>query len=201
MKADEIMESEDFRRCAGFHGHICPGLAIGYRSGKAALEWLKEKRAPDEEMVAIVETDACGTDAIQVLTGCTLGKGNLLFRDRGKHVYTVVSRKTGEGVRIALRQGALTLSDRHRELVQKLRADGATPQEKDEFHALHVEKTREILEKPLEELFDIRATDAPVPEKAMIEPPKPCARCNEPTMRSKMEKINGQYVCRECAAL
>jgi formylmethanofuran dehydrogenase subunit E len=29
MKADEKPFSEAFRRCADFHGHICPGLANG----------------------------------------------------------------------------------------------------------------------------------------------------------------------------
>jgi len=37
---------------------------------------LGENRAEDEEIVAVVETDACGADAIQVRTGCTFGKGN-----------------------------------------------------------------------------------------------------------------------------
>jgi formylmethanofuran dehydrogenase subunit E len=199
MNADEIMEHEDFRRCAEFHGHICPGLAIGYRAGKAALAWLEEGRAPDEEIVATVETNACGTDAIQVLTGCTLGKGNLLYKDRGKHVYTVVSRKTGEGVRIALLHGVMKLSDRHLNLIQKIREDQATPEEKREFQALHLNKGRALLETPLEELFSIRKTSAPVPEKAMIEPSMPCDRCQEPTMLSRLEKINGQSLCRDCA--
>jgi formylmethanofuran dehydrogenase subunit E len=199
MQADEMMEGEDFRRCAAFHGHICPGLAIGYRAGKAALSWLQETRSPDEEMVAAVETNACGTDAIQVLTGCTLGKGNLLLRDCGKHAYTIFSRRTGEGVRIVLRQGALSLSDRHLELVQKLRSNQATPQEKGEFQALHVEKARELLEKPLEELFAMRPASVPVPEKAMIEPSMPCDRCREPTMVSRLLTINGQSLCRDCA--
>lgn len=199
MNADEIMEQEDFKRCAEFHGHICPGLAIGYRAGKAALAWLEERRSPDEEMVATVETNACGTDAIQVLTGCTLGKGNLLFKDQGKHVYTIVSRKTGEGVRIALLNGVMNLSDRHLNLIQKIREDQASPEERREFQTLHLNKGRQLLETPLEELFSIRNTSAPVPEKAMIEPSMPCDRCQEPTMLSRLEKINGQSLCRDCA--
>ena len=120
MTAEDILSSEDFKKCADFHGHICPGLAIGYRAAMAALDWLEENRAMDEEMVATVETDACGTDAVQVLTGCTLGKGNLILKYYGKHVYTVVSRNSGEGVRVALKAGVLELSERHQELVRKL---------------------------------------------------------------------------------
>ncbi len=199
MNETHVMEKEDFKRCVDFHGHTCPGLAIGYRAAKAALEWLSENRATDEEMVATVETNACGTDALQVLTGCTLGKGNLLFKDRGKHVYTLVSRRSGDGVRIVLRPHALELSDRHRELVDKIREEKASPEERKEFWALHIQKAQEVLEKPLEALFSIKATHVPVPEKAMIEPSRPCDRCGEPTMLSRLEEINGQYLCRECA--
>ena len=41
-----------------FHGHECPGLAIGYRMALAGLETLKSMRSEDEELVAIVENDA-----------------------------------------------------------------------------------------------------------------------------------------------
>lgn len=31
MKCDEIMQREDFKKTVDFHGHFCPGVAIGYR--------------------------------------------------------------------------------------------------------------------------------------------------------------------------
>jgi formylmethanofuran dehydrogenase subunit E len=73
---------ELIQETTNFHGHWCPGLAIGIR----ASEWvLKEMgKAPDEEIVAVVETDMCGVDAVQYLTGCTFGKGNLIHKDYGK---------------------------------------------------------------------------------------------------------------------
>jgi formylmethanofuran dehydrogenase subunit E len=37
-----------------FHGHSCPGLAMGYRMTKAALDHFSHGRAEDEELVAIV---------------------------------------------------------------------------------------------------------------------------------------------------
>jgi len=193
-----ISSSEDFKKCADFHGHICPGLAIGYRAAKAALDWLKENRAVDEEMVATVETDACGTDAVQVLTGCTLGKGNLIQKDYGKHVYTLVSRKSGEGVRVALKAGVLDLSERRQELVRKLSGGETTPDDRKEFWELHHQKSHEILGKPLKDLFTIKPAHIAVPPKAMIEPSKTCERCGEPTMVSKLTKIDGHYMCRDC---
>jgi len=88
-----------------FHGHECRGLAWGYKAGLFALEKLDFDRSSDEELVAIVENDSCAVDGIQVVTGCTFGKGNLIFRDYGKHVFTFFNRDTGRGIRVSRRKG------------------------------------------------------------------------------------------------
>jgi len=85
-----------------FHGHSCPGLALGYRAAMAALEELSLKHSEDEEIVCIVENDSCAVDAVQVITGCTFGKGNLIFKDYGKQVYTFIDRKAGRAIRISV---------------------------------------------------------------------------------------------------
>jgi formylmethanofuran dehydrogenase subunit E len=198
MIVEEILSNADFQRCVHFHGHICPGLAIGCRAAQAALAGLREVRAEDEELVAIVETDACGADAIQVLTGCTFGKGNFIFRDHGKHAFTLAGRKSGRGVRIALKPGVMELTERHRVLMDKLRQDGATEEERREFQELHLQKSRDLLEKSQEDLFTTRPVNLPLPPKAKIEPSKPCARCGEPTMGSKLARMDGLEICRGC---
>ena len=81
-----------------FHGHFCPGILIGYRAALAGLRHLGVQRVEDEQLVAIVETDACGVDAVQYVTGCTFGKGNLIFRDWGKHVFSFARRADGRMV-------------------------------------------------------------------------------------------------------
>jgi formylmethanofuran dehydrogenase subunit E len=197
MRPGEI-GPENFQKCADFHGHVCPGLAIGYRAAKAGMAWLAEKRAEDEEVVAIVETDACGADAVQVLTGCTFGKGNLLYRDFGKQAFTFLGRKAGRGVRVVLKAGALELSGRHRELLDRIREDSATAAERGEFQKAHEEKSREILGKPFADLFTVKEVSAAIPPKARIEPSKPCQICGEPTMGSKMKTFQGKEICRSC---
>ena len=83
--------------CAQFHGHKCPGLAIGYRAAVLAMEKLGlSEGSQDEELVCISENDACGVDAIQVITGCTAGKGNLIFHMTGKEAYSFYCRKSGK---------------------------------------------------------------------------------------------------------
>ncbi len=198
MKAEEVLSSEDFKKCADFHGHVCPGLSIGYRASKAGLDWLKENRAPDEEIVAIVETDACCADAVQVMTGCTFGKGNFIYKDHGKNVFTFLSRQSGNGVRIALKDGAFSPDDEHLRLIEKNINGTATNEEQEQFRKIHFQRSCDILEKSLESLFTINPTKIQMPKKAKIEPSEVCDRCGEPTMASKLKEVNGQYVCGDC---
>lgn len=188
----------DFKKCVDFHGHICPGLAMGYRAAEAGLSWLNENRAGDEEIVAIAETDACGTDAVQVLTGCTFGKGNFIYKDHGKTAFIFLSRRSGEGVRFALKPDAVDLGERHRELMQKIREDSAEDHERKAFQELHLDKCREILDKPLQDLFNIQEVKVSLPPKAKIEPAKVCDVCKEAAMGSKMAEIGGKLICRGC---
>ncbi|MBF0564768.1 MAG: formylmethanofuran dehydrogenase [Nitrospirae bacterium] len=89
---DSDYKDLDFKKVAAFHGHACPGLALGYRLSLVALRDYLVKRDVDEEAVAIVENDSCAVDAVQFMTGCTFGKGNLIFKDYGKQVYTFIKR-------------------------------------------------------------------------------------------------------------
>ena len=96
MKDEVISSSSDFTKCVEFHGHTCPGLAIGFQAARILMELLNVRKAPDEELLAIVETDACGADAIQVMTGCTFGKGNFIFKNYGKHAFSLMDRRKGK---------------------------------------------------------------------------------------------------------
>jgi formylmethanofuran dehydrogenase subunit E len=198
MNASNILSSTDWQKAADFHGHVCPGLAIGFKAAMAGMAWLREHRAVDEELVAIVETDACGADAVQVLTGCTFGKGNFIFRDHGKNVYSFVSRRSGSGVRVSLRAGAFQPNERHMELIQKIRTETASDEERAEFRRLHEQRSHDILEADPEELFEIESIEIELPPKAKIEPSKICDFCGEPTMASKLLQRNNSQVCRSC---
>lgn len=198
MTASDIMNSEDFKKCEVFHGHVCPGLSIGFQAARTALDRLQESRSEDEEVVAIVETDACSADAVQVLTGCTFGKGNFFYKDYGKMVLTLFSRNTGKGVRVALKPDAFRPDGEHMGLIQKMVAGKMTEEERQLFQKIHYERAQHILETPVEELFNITAVEMDAPPKARIEPSVPCAKCGEPTMPSKMEISGGLEICRGC---
>lgn len=198
MDAQQIMETQEFKRCEEFHGHVCPGVAIGFRAAQAAIKRLEENRAQDEEVVSVVENDACYADAVQVLTGCTFGKGNFIYRDNGKMAMTLFSRKTAKGVRVALKAGAFSPDETHMALMQKVMSGKADPDETDRFHALHFKKCCDILEMPEDNLLIIKNVTVELPAKAKIEPSEPCSQCNEPTMGTKLEERNGRKICRDC---
>jgi len=199
MSAETILSSDQFKKCLDFHGHLCPGLAMGYQAAVAGMQWLAARRSEDEEIVAVVETDACGVDAIQVITGCTFGKGNFIYRDYGKHAFTFFNRDTGKGVRVSRKAAPQEpLDPEHRALLDKIRRDIATPEERAEFDRRHEAASRRILDQPPEVLFTLKEVTVPLPEKARIEPSVTCAHCGEPTMATKLERVEGERLCRGC---
>ncbi len=175
-----------------FHGHLCPGLLIGYRAALAALDLLGVGRAADEGLVCIAETEACGLDAVQVLTGCTMGKGNLILRDWGKQVFTFARRSDGRTppglspggrlVRLALRYDATHAP-----------ADANLPDA--ERRRRKIDQLRTL---PVEELFDVRRVDAPLPELARVFRTVRCAACGEGVMEARARLRDGEVICPEC---
>ena len=193
--------TQDWAKAARFHGHVCPGLAIGYRAAKAALRRLGSGRSRDEELVAIVENDSCAVDAVQALTGCTFGKGNFIFRDYGKQVFTFLRRPTGGGVRVSLRAGAArppTGNARLDALSAKVSQGEATEAERRLQRKL---RTDLILSVPDADLFDIRRVKTRSPETAKIRRSIACARCGEPTMETRLVRVGCKRLCIPCAKM
>ena len=116
--------AKEFQEVVKFHGHACPGLAFGFRVTRLALRELGIDRAADEELVAVVENNSCAVDAIQAMAGCTFGKGNLIFNDYGKQVYTFIRRSTGEAVRLAVNWQPSPESPEIEEAWEKFSGDG-----------------------------------------------------------------------------
>ena len=92
-----------WEKCVEFHGHSCGGLSIGYRAALYAMELLGVEFSDNEQLVCISENDACGVDAIQLLMGCSIGKGNLLFHMTGKQAFSFYNRETGKSFRLVLK--------------------------------------------------------------------------------------------------
>jgi formylmethanofuran dehydrogenase subunit E len=171
------MEEPTYKEIVAFHGHSCPGLAIGYRMTKAALAFLAGSRSTDEELVAIVENNACGVDALQMLSGCTFGKGNLTFKDYGKHVYTLYDRKTKRGVRVVFNDRAVPkgMRDNREQFIQWL------------------------LAAPEGTIVSMKEAQIDEPEPARIMKSVTCAFCGESVMETRTRKIQDKTACIPCA--
>lgn len=161
-----------FDKSAEFHGHRCPGLAIGVRAAFEAQKILGIQHSDDEEIVCVTENDACGVDGIQVILGCSAGKGNLIFRIRGKQAFSFFNRKTGASVRLVLK-----------ELPKKESRE---------------EKQNYILEAPLDDVFEIKKPGYPLPEEARLFPSILCERCGESTAEPYIRLEDGKKVCLDC---
>ena len=189
------LNNNDLRDVVQFHGHLCPGLALGYRVAKAALRELKADRPRDEELVAIVENDSCAVDAIQFITGCTFGKGNFIFRDYGKHVYSFYNRRTGQGVRISEDYRGFEDDQRYPGLKKRQEAGEDVAREMQMFK---MEKTSAILKADEKEIFTITPVSSPPPDEATIRSSVRCAMCGEKFMESRSREKNGKILCIPC---
>jgi formylmethanofuran dehydrogenase subunit E len=181
-----------------FHGHMCPGLAMGVRAGEVALEEIGH-HSVDEEVVAIVETDMCSVDAIQFLTGCTFGKGNLIHRDFGKNAYTFLRRSDGRAVRVSTPPGGWNaMGAEWAELLTRIRSGTSSSQDREGFAQLQARRSEQILAAPLKELYDVRPVAIAIPRLARIPASVDCERCAEPTMESRLRRLDGRLLCPPC---
>jgi len=191
---------EFLQKAAKFHGHVCPGLAIGCVASKIILK--KTKPAKDEELVAIVENNTCAVDAIQVLTGCTLGKGNLIYKDYGKMVFTFYNRTTKKALRLSLKPSVLKEIDSEDTLkfFEKYQKGNITSEELEEFKK-HFHKLSELILMQGEEIFNVSEVKMEEPEKARIFKSTICDKCGELVMESKAHRIGDKNFCTPCFEL
>ena len=175
----------DLAACIDFHGHLCPGLTIGYLASKIGMKKMKWKRAEDEELICVVMSDGCAVDAVQYLTGCTLGKGNLIFQDYGKMVFVFLKRKGGafeKGLRLSFKMPAS---------MKRMSRSRTISKEK---------VALSLLSMPEEKVFTTRRLKKyAVPERAKIFFSQKCSSCGEMAMEPRLTVQDGKFLCRECA--
>ncbi|HNQ54788.1 MAG: FmdE, Molybdenum formylmethanofuran dehydrogenase operon [Euryarchaeota archaeon ADurb.Bin190] len=184
---------EDFKKAAEFHGHVCPGLAMGYRVARYVKAHYP--RSEDEELVCIAENKSCSVDAVQFLLGCTAGKGNLIVIDNGKQAFTFYSRNQGKALRIYFKGDVFAGMDGLR---QKMAAGNLTPAEKKEMEGMRSRIMEQILASRDEDLLDVREAEIPAPDKARIYPSLVCQECGERFMEIMGRTAEGKVLCKGC---
>ncbi|MHA2390785.1 MAG: FmdE family protein [Promethearchaeota archaeon] len=169
MEPQDLME-----KATRFHGHICPGLAIGVLAVKYVLEQ-GFNYSPNEEVVAVVENDNCSIDALQALLGTTYGKGNLIHQDYGKLNYYFYNRETKKALKLSLKPKAFG-----NKVISK-----------------H-ERIKQLLDSKPEDIFTIHEVELNPPGLAQIEESVPCEICGEPTMNNRLMFYESKNMCIPC---
>ncbi|MCJ7835676.1 FmdE family protein [Cuneatibacter sp. NSJ-177] len=163
-----------WEKCVAFHGHECGGLTIGYQAALYAIQLLELAFSEDEQVVCISENDACGVDAIQVILGCSVGKGNLLFHMTGKQAFSFYNRTAGKSVRLVL----------------KKKPEAMTKEESFAYYQSLEPK----------DMFDVKETKLTLPEEARLFDSYICECCGETTGANWIRLQGGKKLCIDCYA-
>lgn len=192
-----MIDDDTLQQVVGFHGHMCPGLAMGMQAAQICLAEIGT-HSKDEEVVAAVETDMCAVDAIQVLTGCTFGKGNFIHRDWGKNAYTFYRRSDGKGIRLSGKPNAWQRDEEHTALFARIRAGEASEAERARFGELHEASARKVLALDPYDLFEVKPIQGPLPRAARIHTTISCESCGEGVMETRIHILGGRQLCTPC---
>jgi len=188
---EEVMESFEvlLEKSTAIHGHVCAGQVIGVRLAMLGLEniGIDQPRGRDrKKFYVLVEIDRCATDAIQTVTGCSLGKRSLKWLDYGIMAATFVNLEDGRGVRITAREEARELADLY------------CPEIEDKYRR-QLEAYRVM---PEEELFTVqRVRVAIVPEDMPGRPLRrvQCSCCGDWIQDGREVENGAGLICRPCA--
>ncbi len=172
-----------------FHGHLCPGQVLGVRMSMLGLRecGIEDPKGRDRKnIIVFVEMDRCATDAVQSVTGCSLGKRTMKFLDYGKMAATFVNLSTDKAVRVVAREEAREKA-------------------KDYFSEVENKYEAQIMAYKImsdEELFDIM--DVEIDLRPEDKPGRPlkrikCDVCNEHIQDMREISRDDQILCRSCA--
>lgn len=109
MRISDAPFENHLRESAAIHGHLCPGQVLGVRMsllGLAEIGIESPKGRQKKDLIVFVEMDRCATDAVQSVTGCSLGHRTLKFMDYGKMAATFMNIKSGKAIRVVAREHA-----------------------------------------------------------------------------------------------
>jgi formylmethanofuran dehydrogenase subunit E len=169
-----MLKDSKIREVIDFHGHKCFGLLVGMMASNLALERLGVERAKREELVVISENDSCATDAIQFIAGATLGRGNLIVKDWGKHAYTFIKRDDGTALRIVLNQEKLRGLKSKEERMKKLAASHG------------------------KDIFGVNEVKMEIPPEAQVVSSVKCSECKEYVMNTRTKTFENKSYCIPC---
>lgn len=166
-----------------YHGELCAGIVLGTRMtiiGLKSLGFSPMKR--NRDLIVFAEIDRCMTDAIQAITGCSLGRRTLKFADYGKFGATFCDLATGRAMRIS------TIIN-PRDIVEEKGMEGAVEllSNNPELELLKLQKVK----------VDLPAQNKPGRAKLGGQPG--CMDCGEYIFDNHEIISNGRLLCKSCA--
>lgn len=164
---------EYYQQAGNFHGHWCPGLAIGVRAAFEAGQTLgREMKDSHNHILCVAESSACWLDGIQFVLGSTVGNGSLKLEYSGKSAFSFYHPETGESLRLYLLE---------------------LPREKPKKELIEY-----ILTAPLEQVFRKTEVRRPFPPRKEKAPELICPLCAERFRADKAVYRDGQALCPHC---
>jgi formylmethanofuran dehydrogenase subunit E len=193
------MKDELWQKTIEFHGHVCPGIAVGFRAALLAARLLEsEGKKIESSHFVIAHNDVCGLDGIQVVTGCSIGNAGLVIDNKGKQSFSFISKKTGLGIRLILAI-PLWLSDEPICLHQKVKLGAATEGEMQDFFRLRGIRGLEMLGYRDEEMFTVSKVSSKPENRARLYPAVKCESCGEDVMTPWIKEKEGKKICLDCS--
>ena len=184
------------------HGHKCPAMPLGLRVGAAALEKLGVERSADGQLMALVEIgeDHCATcfaDGVQMMTGCTFGKGNIRRLGYGKWGVTLIDKASGRAVRVAPRAEAME-ANKKTEFFAKYRERGV-PASKVPADVVDPLVAR-VMGAPVDQILSISEVfEHPWQDKPNSFASLRCDSCGEMMVEPYARVRGEQHVCIPCS--
>ncbi len=172
------------------HGHCCPGQVLGVRM---AMLGLREAGIDDpkgrqrKDIITCVEMDRCASDAVQSVTGCSLGRRTLKFLDYGKMAATFINLTTGIAVRIVAREEA---REKARELFP-----GMKDKAREQLEAYKVMADEDLFEVMPNVKVELRPEDLPGKPLKRVR----CSQCGEHVYDGREVYRDGEALCKPCA--
>lgn len=195
-----MIDDRTLQRIVEFHGHMCPGLAMGIQVGHIANDEVG-RNTRDNPVLAVTETNLCPVDGIQYTTGCTMGMHAVVLRQWGKMGFTFYALKDHRAVRISPRPGGFEADPdyaEHTALTATTRSGQATPEDQARVRELHLARSHWILEADPYELFQV--TEVPFAPPPMIHghADSTCEECGEGVVQDCTRRHGGRTLCIPC---
>ncbi|MCI5221479.1 MAG: formylmethanofuran dehydrogenase [Candidatus Electrothrix sp. AR4] len=171
------------------HGHVCGGQVIGVRMSMLGLQRINiddPKGVDRKKLYVLVEIDRCATDAIQSVTGCSLGKRSMRWMDFGIMAATFVNLETGKAVRVTAREESRELSKNY------------CPEIEDKYQR----QLAAYRIMPEDELFSVQEVKVKIPECDMPGRPQrriQCTQCGDYVQDCRDVERDGAVICRACS--